>query len=90
MLPLALGAPGMLEWICASCSNPNMVFTAQVSVSWSPSHHTPMVIVIVMCQAEVRTGDGELVGQLRLLQSVPREDAGQASGPVMIDVSLNF
>ena len=70
LLPVALGRPGMLTWVCKSCANANMVYNAE---------------------AEMRAGDGSVIGQLRLLQSIPRDQADNTvKGPVMVDVSLNL
>ena len=70
LLPVALGRPGMLTWVCKSCANANMVYNAE---------------------AEMRAGDGSLIGQLRLLQSIPRDQADNTvKGPVMVDVRLDL
>ena len=47
--------------------------------------------MVFNAEAEMRTGDGSVIGQLRLLQSIPRDQADNTvKGPVMIDVSPNI
>ena len=47
--------------------------------------------MVYNAEAEMRAGDGSLIGQLRLLQSIPRDQADTTvKGPVMVDVSLNL
>ena len=67
VLPLVTSRPGMTTWVCGTCANPNVVFTAQ---------------------AKILSPDGGAVGDLSLLQSLPRDQTtAGTSGPVMIDVS---
>ena len=68
VLPLVSSRPGMTSWVCGTCTNPNLLFTAQ---------------------AKILSPDGGEVGDLTLLQSLPRDQTETGtSGPVMIDVSL--
>ena len=47
--------------------------------------------MVFNAEAEMRTGDGSVIGQLRLLQSIPRDQADNTvKGPVMIDVGLKY
>ena len=43
--------------------------------------------MIFTAEAEMRSADGAVIGQLRLLQSIPRDGSDATTGPVMIDVS---
>ena len=46
--------------------------------------------MVYNAEAEMRAGDGSIIGQLRLLQSIPRDQADNTvKGPVMVDVSLD-
>ena len=47
--------------------------------------------MVYNAEAEMRAGDGSIIGQLRLLQSIPRDQADNTvKGPVMVDVSLDL
>merc|ERR1712078_601768 len=46
--------------------------------------------MVYNAEAEMRAGDGSLIGQLRLLQSIPRDQADNTvKGPVMVDTVDN-
>merc|ERR1712126_376103 len=33
LVPLSLGKPGMLTWICKTCRNPTMIYTAEAQIN---------------------------------------------------------
>jgi len=33
LIPLSLGKPGMLTWICKTCRNPTMIYTAEAQIN---------------------------------------------------------
>ena len=45
--------------------------------------------MVYKAEVDMKTGDGSAVGKLRLLQSIPRDEAG-IPGPVMIDVGRSY
>merc|ERR1719220_1488682 len=60
--------PGMIAWVCKSCPNPNMLYTAD---------------------AEMTSPSGKPVGNLRLQQSVPRDQASTETFPLTINTVNN-
>merc|ERR1712128_222551 len=64
----SLPFPGMLAWICKSCPNPNMLYTAD---------------------AVMTTSSGKPVGQLRLQQSMSRDEDSTEVFPLKVDTSNN-